>query len=240
VDEIVSTEQAFDYDDAHDGRPRRVTSTTAWIGSPPTEVVASYEYDDQGRLDEIETVDGMTTRTTEIRYDADSRIERYTEYADSDVMDADLSYDEGGRLERVDANDDRYEVSYDADGLIEEILVLSPSAGRTLTVRYRYVAGSVSGLTFNPDLPVAGLIDLRGVAFDQAAFTAFAPPLDLGDVPHIELSSCAHDVCVAGTALDSSCDSCAASVCNQDSYCCTTSWDSTCVGLVANACGLTC
>jgi hypothetical protein len=40
VDEIVSTEQAFDYDDAHDGRPRRVTSTTAWIGSPPTEVVA--------------------------------------------------------------------------------------------------------------------------------------------------------------------------------------------------------
>lgn len=131
-------------------------------------------------------------------------------------------------------------ISYDADGLIEEILILSPTAGRTMTVRYRYEAGSVEGLTFNPDLPVPGLIDLRGVPFEQAAFTAFAPPLTLGDVPAVTVSSCSHDVCEIGSALPSSCDDCAAAVCAVDGFCCSSSWDSTCVGYVDDYCGFTC
>lgn len=237
VADIVSLERKFEYDDANAGRPRRTTSTTSWVGSTPTEVVATYDYDAEGRLEEITTIDGDVTHTSEVRYDADSRIERYTEYNADDVMDADLSYDERGRLELVDAGDDRYEISYDDAGMIEEILALMPSASQTMTVRYRYDAGEVSGLTFDPSLPVAGLIDLRGVAFDQPAFTSFAPPLDLGDVPHVELSTCAHDACVSGVALDASCDECAATVCASDDYCCTTSWDSTCVQAAASACG---
>jgi hypothetical protein len=39
------------------------------------------------------------------------------------------------------------------------------------------------------------------------------------------------------TPLSSSCDSCTASVCSHDSYCCKTAWDSQCVGEVTTYCG---
>jgi hypothetical protein len=51
---------------------------------------------------------------------------------------------------------------------------------------------------------------------------------------------CAHDECDAGVALDSDCSSCAAAVCDDDPFCCTTSWDSTCVLAVTPACGIPC
>ncbi len=38
-------------------------------------------------------------------------------------------------------------------------------------------------------------------------------------------------------ALSSSCDSCTASVCSHDSYCCNTAWDSQCVSEVTTYCG---
>lgn len=41
--------------------------------------------------------------------------------------------------------------------------------------------------------------------------------------------TCGHDKCSTGTALTSSCNSVVTSVCASDAYCCTTSWDSTCV-----------
>ncbi|KAJ3329248.1 hypothetical protein HDU76_008301 [Blyttiomyces sp. JEL0837] len=53
-------------------------------------------------------------------------------------------------------------------------------------------------------------------------------------------SSCAHSICSTGAALTSSCDPCAAQVIAQDSYCGSTSWDSTCVGEVKSICGITC
>jgi hypothetical protein len=53
-------------------------------------------------------------------------------------------------------------------------------------------------------------------------------------------SSCAHPICSTGTHLTSSCDTCAAQVCAADSYCCTTQWDSVCVGEVSSVCGQTC
>jgi hypothetical protein len=49
-------------------------------------------------------------------------------------------------------------------------------------------------------------------------------------------SNC-HDVCVAGAALDTNCSTCSANVCAQDPYCCTTEWDSVCVGYVEDFCG---
>jgi len=52
--------------------------------------------------------------------------------------------------------------------------------------------------------------------------------------------TCAHPICSTGTDLDGSCDSCAAQVCAADSYCCTTAWDSICVGEVSSVCHETC
>ena len=52
--------------------------------------------------------------------------------------------------------------------------------------------------------------------------------------------SCAHPICSTGTSLDGSCDTCAGDICSQDSYCCTTAWDSICVGEVASICGQSC
>jgi hypothetical protein len=120
-------------------------------------------------------------------------------------------------------------------------MILSPASGQTTTIEYRYVEGTVDGLTFNPELPLAGLIDLRGLPFDQAEFKSFAPPLAIDDVPVVtQTSSCGHDVCVAGAALAASCSSCAQTVCSQDSYCCTSSWDSSCISLAETYCGEDC
>lgn len=52
--------------------------------------------------------------------------------------------------------------------------------------------------------------------------------------------SCAHELCEEGVALTSSCDPCAAQICAQDAYCCTTAWDGVCVGEVASICGQSC
>jgi hypothetical protein len=52
--------------------------------------------------------------------------------------------------------------------------------------------------------------------------------------------TCAHSICSTGTKLTSSCDSCAADICSQDSYCCTTKWDSQCVSEVSSICGESC
>ena len=47
---------------------------------------------------------------------------------------------------------------------------------------------------------------------------------------------CDHDENTAGTPLDASCNACAAKLCAVDSYCCSTEWDATCVGEVAQYC----
>ena len=52
--------------------------------------------------------------------------------------------------------------------------------------------------------------------------------------------TCAHAICATGSVLTSSCDPCAAEVCAQDSFCCATKWDATCVSEVGSICGQTC
>ncbi len=52
--------------------------------------------------------------------------------------------------------------------------------------------------------------------------------------------TCSHDTCTSGTALDGTCDACAASVCANDSYCCTNAWDSQCIGEVQTYCNNDC
>ena len=53
----------------------------------------------------------------------------------------------------------------------------------------------------------------------------------------VVVSSCAHSECTTGVALTKSCSACAKAVCADDSYCCSTSWDKTCVNTdVPNDC----
>jgi len=57
---------------------------------------------------------------------------------------------------------------------------------------------------------------------------------------------CAHSQCAEGGTLAAGCDdppvspSCVSQVCQADSYCCQTAWDSVCVGEVASVCGYNC
>lgn len=52
--------------------------------------------------------------------------------------------------------------------------------------------------------------------------------------------SCAHPICSTGVDLQASCDPCATNICAADSYCCTTAWDSICVGEVSSVCHQSC
>ncbi len=52
--------------------------------------------------------------------------------------------------------------------------------------------------------------------------------------------SCAHSDCTSGAKLKSGCNSCVTKVCNEDSYCCNTKWDSICVSEVGSICGDSC
>jgi hypothetical protein len=51
--------------------------------------------------------------------------------------------------------------------------------------------------------------------------------------------TCDHDVTAAGGPLNTSCGACASAVCAQDSYCCDTAWDDTCVSEVGQYCAST-
>lgn len=51
---------------------------------------------------------------------------------------------------------------------------------------------------------------------------------------------CAHPICATGDALSATCDPCTVTLCAQDPYCCSTSWDATCVGEVGSICGQSC
>jgi hypothetical protein len=52
--------------------------------------------------------------------------------------------------------------------------------------------------------------------------------------------TCSHPICSTGGKLTSSCSTCAGTICSQDPYCCTTAWDSICVGEVGSICGQSC
>jgi len=52
--------------------------------------------------------------------------------------------------------------------------------------------------------------------------------------------SCSHPICATGGKLTASCDTCAAQICAADSFCCSSSWDATCVNEVASVCHQSC
>jgi hypothetical protein len=50
---------------------------------------------------------------------------------------------------------------------------------------------------------------------------------------------CAHSLCTTGGPLTASCDSCVATVCANDPFCCNSGWDGLCVSQVATECNST-
>jgi hypothetical protein len=60
------------------------------------------------------------------------------------------------------------------------------------------------------------------------------------DVCDLNCTGCLHDICETGAALDPSCDTCAAQICESDTFCCDTEWSDECVGEVASICQQPC
>lgn len=58
--------------------------------------------------------------------------------------------------------------------------------------------------------------------------------------PDAGTSTCAHPVCATGGPLASVCEPCATQLCAQDPYCCSVSWDATCVAEVGSICHKDC
>jgi hypothetical protein len=52
--------------------------------------------------------------------------------------------------------------------------------------------------------------------------------------------TCSHSPCTTGVALVSGCHACVTTVCGIDNFCCTFSWDTSCVNKVATNCGVSC
>jgi Subtilase family len=74
-----------------------------------------------------------------------------------------------------------------------------------------------------------GLGTPNGATFGKSTTCGTTPP-----------PTCSHLLCNTGVALTSGCNTCATSICAADSFCCSTSWDSICVGEVSSVCHLTC
>lgn len=55
-----------------------------------------------------------------------------------------------------------------------------------------------------------------------------------------DAGGCTHAICATGAALQATCDPCSTLLCAQDPYCCSTTWDATCVGEVKSICGKSC
>lgn len=53
-------------------------------------------------------------------------------------------------------------------------------------------------------------------------------------------STCVHDECAEGEALEASCSPCATAVCAQDNWCCDTEWDNLCVDIAASKADCSC
>jgi hypothetical protein len=85
--------------------------------------------------------------------------------------------------------------------------------------------GGGGGGSTTHDMSMPGSVDMAQAPQDMAK------PADM-----VVVSSCAHDECSTGGKLSKTCSACATAVCNKDSVCCSSSWDSICVSEVSQYC----
>ena len=84
-------------------------------------------------------------------------------------------------------------------------------------------------LDHNPYVTSAEVMQLVAMARDETPIPVPSPP-----------GTCAHDFCEQGVPLVASCDSCAASVCDEEPSCCTVAWSFACIGLAEDNCDAFC
>jgi hypothetical protein len=60
------------------------------------------------------------------------------------------------------------------------------------------------------------------------------------DVQCLTTGCSPHTVCTTGDPLPDGCNSCATEVCNQDPFCCSTTWDQMCVDETPTICHCRC
>jgi hypothetical protein len=122
-----------------------------------------------------------------------------------------------------------------ANGEIGDICVGQGGSVAGFAVQLEWSNADGACIASGAGTPDAGPAD-TSPADTGAADTA--APADAGDAGGG--GTCTHAICTTGSVLTSSCDPCAAQVCAQDSFCCATKWDATCVSEVGSICGQTC
>jgi hypothetical protein len=107
----------------------------------------------------------------------------------------------------------------------------APAGATTSLATTTLGSGQSTSLTLSPGVATAGTypVTITGSKGSESETTSVA--WTIGG------ASCAHDLCTSGGKLSSSCDPCVAQICSTDSYCCTTGWNSQCIGEVASKCG---
>ncbi len=71
------------------------------------------------------------------------------------------------------------------------------------------------------------------ICVNEAKNPAICPT---GGNPNAFTCGCSHSDCTTGAALTGTCDPCVKKICEVDPFCCTTSWDSLCVGETNSVC----
>jgi YD repeat-containing protein len=221
--------QQYTYDDDHHGLPQEVVSKTTLASGSTTTAYRRFEHDDGGRLQKITDIDGATTTMTEIAYDDQSRVQRATTYSGSRVAaDYTYAYDPKGRIQSVTTpSNQRWDVTYDGSGVIDQIREIDPTSATTTTTKYTYASGDVSGAVFTPALPNPTLFDLRGKTFPTVDFLAFTPSALSTSVPGPNDSGGGGPVTCDGYTAQTACDTCAFTNCCDSYTACVNSSDCT-------------
>ncbi len=213
--------------DPSSGNVKEETYTRSTTGTTmPHTWLQRFEYDNLDRIEKIMLLDGSQTSTSEMRYDAEGRVERSSTYQGQTHEETyDFRYLANGALDEIlDTHNGRVGLTY-TNGLITEIRYSSGST--TETNRYTYEDGSVAGATFAPAIPLGELFDLAGKSYSELSLTHFAPPT-AGDIVHVESNtgggggdgSGSGDTCPGFDSNGSACENCGEAACCTEIVAC--------------------
>jgi hypothetical protein len=112
-------------------------------------------------------------------------------------------------------------------------------SARNLTQRVQYTSSDET-VAVAPNLE-GNRGRVNAVGPGTALITATEPVTGItSNAAILNVTLCAHDKCLAGTALDAGCEPCVTAICAADSSCCSTDWGEGCVDAVASVCGASC
>jgi hypothetical protein len=86
---------------------------------------------------------------------------------------------------------------------------------------------------------ITGFSEIHDATLSYPEHVCASVSIETGQAPGTNGNSC-HDECTVGGALGAQCGACAIAVCTGDPFCCTDTWDQTCVDEVPDACQKAC